>query len=635
MRKFYRSLKICAWILAISSSLIFMFSACANFESNQTIFNNRHEIEYTPTSSRDTDFTEAYQVAAESVVTIQITRPNGEPSYGSGFIIDDSNGYILTSASLVVDMNTQLSLSVTFADGNSAVASLYGYSAKGPFGWFYRVGEGVPDFAVANADIAVLSVDGTAEGKYTSLMGQECSIPQALSFADSDVLEYGENCLLIGCILNDQGVRSGFASSGIVSKPFNTHASAFDYADGSHFFDGSFTYLIQTSVQTNVGNEGAPLLNAEGKVIGLINRKAETTARYAQSDAFGISFAIPSSNIRDVLAEAALEIVYEESSATSNAGDGIIQNADTIEMATDPVAQILMRRRPAVANMISEYIGSTDYFVASAASEVVFSKQGYDVDQKATNAQYIAGNNLDKTVKIIVYFDHIGSESVIGLSEGSGFLVDTDGTVLTNLHVLNKLAEQNQIATGNANTTVDLNGISVYCVFERGTDLLGRFILLPMDIVAYQQQGDLAVLRFQNTIRTETEFGVIDGFIEACELYSTLPERSEKVYAIGNGVAYGVAISSGVVSVPNFARYRDEYGYDMIQTDCPINGGNSGGPLFDASGRVVGINTLGLGGELVSDYGYENVSWAIPASYAVSFLEAVEHNQSGNGVIIL
>ena len=133
-----------------------------------------------------------------------------------------------------------------------------------------------------------------------------------------------------------------------------------------------------------------------------------------------------------------------------------------------------------------------------------------------------------------------------------------------------------------------------------------------------------------NKIYTDTGSGtLVDGFTDVCEFRTDLPQRGEPVYAIGNGVAYGVAISDGIVSAPNFSAYREEYGYDMIQTDCPINGGNSGGPLLDEDGRVVGINTLGLGGE------YENVNWAIPSSYAKTFLEAVLQNREGNGVVFV
>ena len=83
----------------------------------------------------------------------------------------------------------------------------------------------------------------------------------------------------------------------------------------------------------------------------------------------------------------------------------------------------------------------------------------------------------------------------------------------------------------------------------------------------------------------------------------------------------GVSITTGIVSDPNFSAYYSDYGYNMIQMDCPINSGNSGGALFDASGRVVGINTLGLSGGAVTDLGYENISFAIPSQIAIDYLQ--------------
>ena len=101
--------------------------------------------------------------------------------------------------------------------------------------------------------------------------------------------------------------------------------------------------------------------------------------------------------------------------------------------------------------------------------------------------------------------------------------------------------------------------------------------------------------------------------------------------ALGNAVGYGVSVSQGIVSNPAMTYYTSTYGYDLIQTDCPINSGNSGGPLFDKDGNVVGINTLGL--ELK---GYDNYSWAIPSSFALTFLDLVNaRTQSADGVHIV
>ena len=72
----------------------------------------------------------------------------------------------------------------------------------------------------------------------------------------------------------------------------------------------------------------------------------------------------------------------------------------------------------------------------------------------------------------------------------------------------------------------------------------------------------------------------------------------------------------------------------MIQTDCPINSGNSGGPLFDNRGNVVGVNTLGLGNdEETLQYGYENVSWSIPASFAISFIDKLNNGDTDTNIV--
>ena len=199
---------------------------------------------------------------------------------------------------------------------------------------------------------------------------------------------------------------------------------------------------------------------------------------------------------------------------------------------------------------------------------------------------------------------------------------------MTNLHVINALSEQNQEDSGLANTSVQLSD-NVYCLFERGTDSGGRFIVMPMDIVAYHQQGDLAILKFRNPIYYEGNASRSAGFESACVLERNVPRTGESVVALGNALGYGVSVSAGIISIPEFKSYYSIYGYNMIQTDCPINSGNSGGALFDAEGNVIGINTLGFGGE-----GYDNVSWAIPASFAVEFVGSVNSGVSSGQVHI-
>ena len=277
---------------------------------------------------------------------------------------------------------------------------------------------------------------------------------------------------------------------------------------------------------------------------------------------------------------------------------------------------------------IGSSTGSDDYFVASTSSAVIFSAA---TETGVTNSvAKTAQNFLTRSVKIIVHSD-------LGLSEGSGFVVSKDGYVLTNLHVVNKLSALNESANKEANAEVDTSNIYICTVFEQGTTTrLGerKFVLLQMELVAYEQKQDLAVLKFKNPIYHSDDTGIYTyynikcslGFETICTFDTSVPNAGVRVVALGNALGYGVAASTGIVSVAEFTAYFNDYGYNMIQTDCPINSGNSGGPLIDLNGYVIGINTLGLGGEAATVYGYENVSWAIPAKSAIEFLDSINQN---------
>ena len=182
---------------------------------------NRVETDYIAADPPSEDLTGAYRAAADSVVTVEVSNSSsGETIRGSGFVVDDENGFILTSSSLIFRVNTsRRELSVTFADGNSAEAELYGYCAEASFGLYHPESSIAADPPTTNVDIAVLSV-ATEDGVYTSLSGQQCELPQALTFADSDALTYGEDCLLIGGLESDDGFLSAAVSAGIISKPF-------------------------------------------------------------------------------------------------------------------------------------------------------------------------------------------------------------------------------------------------------------------------------------------------------------------------------------------------------------------------------------------------------------------------------
>ncbi|MEO3386271.1 DegQ family serine endoprotease [Mesorhizobium sp. CAU 1741] len=167
-------------------------------------------------------------------------------------------------------------------------------------------------------------------------------------------------------------------------------------------------------------------------------------------------------------------------------------------------------------------------------------------------------------------------------SLGSGFIIDAEeGIVITNNHVIADADE------------IEIN-------FADG----GK---LDAELVGTDPQTDIAVLKVDPTLRelTQVEFGD-----------SAAMRIGDWVMAIGNPFGLGGSVSIGIVS----ARGRDIQSGpydDFIQTDAAINRGNSGGPLFDMNGRVIGINTA-----IISPSGGSiGIGFSIPSQLAMNVID--------------
>ncbi len=139
-------------------------------------------------------------------------------------------------------------------------------------------------------------------------------------------------------------------------------------------------------------------------------------------------------------------------------------------------------------------------------------------------------------------------------ARGSGFIIDADGTIVTNNHVVK-------------------DAVSVSVTLDDGTQL-------PARVVGRDPRSDLAVL--------QVDAGHKLPFIVLGDSNDVRP--GQWVVAMGNPFGLGGSVTAGIVS----ARGRDigSGPYDsFIQVDAPINQGNSGGPLFTQDGKVVGVNT--------------------------------------------
>ncbi len=162
---------------------------------------------------------------------------------------------------------------------------------------------------------------------------------------------------------------------------------------------------------------------------------------------------------------------------------------------------------------------------------------------------------------------------------GSGFIIDAKGIVITNNHVI-KDAED---------IMVTVNGEKEYKAKIIGKDPL----------------SDLAVIQIQSNDKfIPVEFGDSDK-----------ARIGDWVIAIGNPFGLGGTVTSGIISARNRSIGLTRY-EDYIQTDASINTGNSGGPLFDMDGKVIGINTAILG-----QSGSIGIGFSIPSNSAKKVID--------------
>ncbi|MDX6452802.1 MAG: hypothetical protein QOH16_2851 [Gaiellaceae bacterium] len=191
-------------------------------------------------------------------------------------------------------------------------------------------------------------------------------------------------------------------------------------------------------------------------------------------------------------------------------------------------------------------------------------------------------------VTVISYFD----APTASAGQGSGFVVSADGLVLTNAHVVTTAGQ------GGGKTTP---AHTVYVEFSDGDRVTAS-------VVGVDLFDDVALLRVDPTQHALDPVPLGD---------SSRVVVGEPVAAIGSPFGNTDSLSVGVVSairrsIPSLTSNYDLV--DAIQTDAPINHGNSGGPLFDARGRAIGINaqirSSGTGS------GFEGVGFAVPIDSA-------------------
>ncbi len=173
---------------------------------------------------------------------------------------------------------------------------------------------------------------------------------------------------------------------------------------------------------------------------------------------------------------------------------------------------------------------------------------------------------------------------------GSGFIIDEEGIVVTNNHVIQDAED----------IIVRVNGDKEFKAEVIGADPL----------------SDIAVLKLKTKEKfTPVKFGNSDK-----------ARIGDWVIAIGNPFGLGGTVTSGIISARNRSIGLSRY-EDYIQTDASINSGNSGGPLFDMNGDVIGINTAILGRS-----GSIGIGFSIPSNSAkIVINQLIEFGETKRG----
>lgn len=186
----------------------------------------------------------------------------------------------------------------------------------------------------------------------------------------------------------------------------------------------------------------------------------------------------------------------------------------------------------------------------------------------------------------------IDAQTPSGGDTGSGFFIQSDGTILTNNHVV-----EGAVTSGGSITVNLTNGKSY-----------------PAKVIGRDGSYDLAVLKIDVTDAPALQLGNSDSI-----------QVGDPVLAIGSPLGLAGTVTSGIISAKNRAvtsgsgNGTGESSFiNALQTDAAINPGNSGGPLVDINGAVIGVNSAiaSLGAGFSSQSGSIGLGFAIPINQA-------------------
>ncbi|MCD7754851.1 MAG: trypsin-like peptidase domain-containing protein [Firmicutes bacterium] len=212
-----------------------------------------------------------------------------------------------------------------------------------------------------------------------------------------------------------------------------------------------------------------------------------------------------------------------------------------------------------------------------------------DTSSVMTAAEVYAANvNATVGVTTSVTTTNIWGQQTTSAASGSGFIITADGYIVTNYHV---------IEDATSITVSMYNGDSYSAI-----------------VVGYDESNDIAVLK----VEAEGLSAVILGDSDNLNV-------GDSVVAIGNPLGeLTYTLTAGIISAKDReVTMSTGITMNLLQTDCAINSGNSGGPLFNMYGEVIGITNAKYSSSSSSEASIDNIGFAIPINSVMDIIESI------------
>ena len=232
---------------------------------------------------------------------------------------------------------------------------------------------------------------------------------------------------------------------------------------------------------------------------------------------------------------------------------------------------------------------SVSYMLQGKREEVTLETVPVDTSKAMTPAEVYAAN-VNSTVGITTTQTSVNfwGYQTTSAASGSGFIISDDGYILTNFHVID-----------------GSNSISVSLFHGESYEA---------DLIGYDESNDIAVLKIDAGNLVPVILGDSDHL-----------NVGDTVIAIGNPLGeLTFSLTSGSVSAKDREiTFDDSMSMNLIQTDCAINSGNSGGALFNLYGEVIGVTNAKYSGSSSSSATIDNIGFAIPINSIRRIVESI------------